>query len=249
MDTDFGGTDLLAPLRDTGDAPPPSYDLARAAGRARSLRARRRGLVGALTVLAIAAAWLLPKVVWPSAQQAPFSPGSIHLTGRLWESNYDEAKAIVAPGQILPPAPGGKLIAGQITWTPPRTTTDGWFTVYLIDERTKLRPGIIYGNDRPGATHDVWYGSDGSDGLAAARYPWLEGIGPVSLGGNRSRTSGIDVFVNPARGELSLVVPFEPGGEYQGVTVVDPPAVSDLRLAVVYFGPDRTIYWAARLAG
>lgn len=66
----------------------------------------------------------------------PYSTSAIHATATLRAVSDTEAQTFLGPAANAPlVGSGGQLIAGTVSWQKP-PTSDGYYSVYVIDKRT-----------------------------------------------------------------------------------------------------------------
>ncbi|MCM0673737.1 hypothetical protein NCC78_03300 [Micromonospora phytophila] len=181
----------------------------------------------------------------------PYGPEALVIESSLRFVSYEEAQAALGEETHAPLASGrDQLVLGRVSWqAPPKPLDGGYFAIFLIDKRTKHKPGT-FGVSAPGE-EAVSVGTAGVENKIAQRYPWLEGAGYIKVGETGGRTNGnrlgvTDENASPLTFVARFPYPENPGRE---TIATAPVAMSDLLLSLVYMGPDGQVYWAQRLQG
>jgi hypothetical protein len=196
-------------------------------------------------VAAVAASAVFAQRWWHN--RPPYAPSVLHASAELHPVTNDQAEAFLGTVGAPRIGAGGQLIAGEVRWRKP-PTSDGYFSLYIIDERTHLKPPRI-GTDPSRAS----VGTDPSDTKVAVRYPWLQGAGAIYRDGSWSE-AGVELMTAQASGvtSVSFVAVFpsadrrDPNRDLYATAPVD---VSHLLVGLVFIGGDDQIYWAQRLHG
>jgi hypothetical protein len=148
---------------------------------------------------------------------------------------------------------GHMMLRGKVSWKVPAGASpdwheDGWFEIIVLDKRSNLKPPTITAISASGL--DVASGGDGVLNRVAERYSWLRGAGDIKLDDNNWRSGGDALSTSPAAGSVTFLAQFPqvPDEERQFLASA-PIAQSDILVALVFIGPDRQVYWAARLYG
>ncbi|GAA5178956.1 hypothetical protein GCM10023322_07410 [Rugosimonospora acidiphila] len=207
---------------------------------------RVRTLIVFSVVAAVAAGAVLTQRWWHN--HPPYRPSALHASATLRPVTNEQAQAFLGPAVNAPLiGTGGQLIAGEVRWRrPPRSV--GYFSLYVIDERTHAKPSYI-----TTGSAGVAVGSSPWDTKVAARYSWLRGAGATYRDGSWWET-GEDLSVLVASGATTVtfvaVFPSADSGDPARRTDAAAPVdVSHLLVGLVFVGDDGQLYWPQRLHG
>jgi hypothetical protein len=141
---------------------------------------------------------------------------------------------------------GAQLIAGTVTWRKP-PTSEGSFSIYLIDKRTHLKPPYMEASNRL-----ISVGANSWDSAAADKYAWLKGAGMIHRNGVWVGGScELELSVASGLTSAAFVAVF-PDGSHDALAAdhaTAPVDVADLLVGLVFVGGDSQIDWAQRLLG
>jgi hypothetical protein len=207
---------------------------------------RTRVCVSLCLAAALVAGGVVTQRWWHN--RPPYPASALHATAELHPVSPDGAQAFLGPDVNAPlVGSGGQLVAGTITWNKP-PTTDGYFSTYVIDKRTDLKPRYM-----EATSSKVSAGGNSWDNAVATKYPWLTGAGDIYKDGSWWE-GGCDLMT-PAASGLTRVTfvavfpnhdPDDPNADLHASAPVD---VSDLLVVLVFTGTDNQIFWAQRLYG
>jgi hypothetical protein len=205
---------------------------------------RRAALAAAVVVIVAGLAVLTVRMPW---RHPTFSVDEARVTGSLWAVSEDQALALMPEHNPPLPGPGGQMIAGTVTWTPPPDSPGMYMTLYLIDKRTGKAPGYWC------ATSDeVIIGGDPSSAWVAQHYPWLSAVGPVQLPGGGWTWYATGLVARASMGSVTFIARFpvaDPDSPDLDHYSFAPIQASDLALAVVYHDDAGHVAWVDRAAG
>ncbi|GAA1404640.1 hypothetical protein ACFQZ4_28970 [Catellatospora coxensis] len=175
--------------------------------------------------------------VW--RDRPPYGPDQVRpvATIRLTDDEHLDADAaaigVPSPGPMF----GGedaRTFVGRLDVTVPADpTTAGSYALLVIDKRLNRVATQVY-TERDG----MWGGGWGGFDDAWRRYPWLSALAPLQQGDQLSYSNATTAYLDPA--ERSL--PF--AGRFQDAAGLRP---SDLLVALVFYGPQRQIYWSVQV--
>ncbi|WFE30382.1 hypothetical protein O7623_14860 [Solwaraspora sp. WMMD791] len=211
------------------------------------MRHRAVWIIGLVAAVLVAAAGIGGWRWW--YLRSPYGPEVLNATATLRLVDQATADAAFGGQQLEISADGDQVFLGQVVWTPPLQAKPGaMLIIAVIDKRTRTLPGFISAtSNRP---DEVGTGSDGVLNAVEERYPWLQGVGDRESNGG-FYTSGNVVTVTAVDATpvtYSFVLhPARPDNPPEFAVASAPAAVDDLMVALVSIGPDRQIYWAARL--
>lgn len=148
---------------------------------------------------------------------------------------------------------GHQMLHGEISWRVPpglnpKWNEGGWFEIVILDNRSHLKPGYVMGVSASG--ENVVSGGDGVLNKVAEQYPWLRGAGDIKIGEHEWREGGLTLATATTAGSVRFLADFAPiEGDDLRFLASAPIRLSDILIALIYIGPDRQVFWAARLYG
>ena len=154
---------------------------------------RRSRVVAAVIPAVIAVTAVVGGNWWHN--RPPYGPEVLRIESSLNFVSYVDAQAALGDGVgAPPPSEGDQLVLARVSWqTPPEPLDRGWFSFFLIDKRTNLKPGNVSASAPRQLSVSV--GGDGVDNKIAERYPWLRGAGDVRLRNGTWVSTGEQVAV------------------------------------------------------
>lgn len=175
--------------------------------------------------------------VW--RDRPPYGPDEVRpvATIRLTDDEHIDADAAA----IGMPSPG-PMLGGQDVQTfvgrldvngPADPTTAGSYGLLVIDKRLNRVATQVY-TERDGGWGGGWGGFDD----AWRRYPWLSALAPIERGDQLIHSNAITAYLDPAERSLPFVGRFRDAAGLRA---------SDLLVALVFYGPQRQIYWAVQV--
>jgi hypothetical protein len=215
--------------------------------RATDARHRSRTVI-ARAAVAVLAATVISVLTYlhstPAIDRYP-APAA-HLSATLHPVTQDQANALMPAHNAPVASVGGQIIAGTVTWTPPREASKTVMTLFLIDKRSGNQP--IFWT----ATSDrVTIGNGSYDDVIASRYPWLSMVRAQQVSDGWTNYSS-DLTAPASLGQVTFIAYFPPP---DAVTVnaahysLAPIELNDLMLAVVCHDGGGNGGWAERATG
>jgi hypothetical protein len=206
-------------------------------------RRRRTVVVGAAAVVFTLAAIVVLVYVHSAQGTERYPLTAARVSATLYSATQDQADALMPEHNAPVAAAGGELMAGTVTWAPPRDAPNTVITLFLIDKRSGDQP--IYWT----ATSDrVTIGNGPYDDVIADRYSWLSMVRAQPVADGWTDYSS-DLTAPASLGQMTFIAYFPPPSE---VTVnaahysLAPIEPNDLMLAVVCHDGDGNGGWAER---